>query len=294
MSDHVTVTTDRHVATVLYERGPANFVSAATVGEIADAFAGRSYEMIFVDDASRDGTGEIVARLAAEATTIINTNDYGRAVYDMALRRSLIRIGEDMVNAAFDAPYQKWNWLRKLKMTREEIKREMKESEGSPEVKGRIRQMQMQMSQRRMMEALPTADVVLMNPTHYAVALKYEGGKMRAPVVVAKGVDEIWCISVNDAFVMGAWGREQKATGVVRMMADGNAAFTKALGLDADFGAMLELDRRWAAQAIAATGNYGEIFERNLGSQSALDLERGLNAQWNAQPAGLIYGLPIR
>jgi peroxiredoxin len=51
----------------------------------------------------------------------------------------------------------------------------------------------------------------------------------------AKGVDEIWCISVNDAFVMGAWGREQKATGVVRMMADGSAVFTKALGLDADF-----------------------------------------------------------
>jgi peroxiredoxin len=51
----------------------------------------------------------------------------------------------------------------------------------------------------------------------------------------AKGVDEIWCISVNDAFVMGAWGREQKATGTVRMMADGNAEFTKALGLDADF-----------------------------------------------------------
>lgn len=51
----------------------------------------------------------------------------------------------------------------------------------------------------------------------------------------AKGVDEIWCISVNDAFVMGAWGREQKATGVVRMLADGNATFSKALGLDADF-----------------------------------------------------------
>jgi peroxiredoxin len=51
----------------------------------------------------------------------------------------------------------------------------------------------------------------------------------------AKGVDEIWCIAVNDAFVMGAWGRDQKATGIVRMMADGNAAFTKALGLDADF-----------------------------------------------------------
>ncbi len=51
----------------------------------------------------------------------------------------------------------------------------------------------------------------------------------------AKGVDEIWCISVNDAFVMGAWGRDQKATGIVRMMADGNAEFTKAMGLDADF-----------------------------------------------------------
>jgi peroxiredoxin len=51
----------------------------------------------------------------------------------------------------------------------------------------------------------------------------------------AKGVDEIWCISVNDAFVMGAWGRDQKSTGIVRMMADGNAAFSKALGLDADF-----------------------------------------------------------
>ncbi|UUE98183.1 flagellar biosynthesis protein FlhB [Xanthomonas hortorum pv. pelargonii] len=93
--------------------------------------------------------------------------------------------------AAIDAPYQKWNWMRKLKMTREEIKREMKESEGSPEVKGRIRQMQMQMSQRQMMEAVPKADVVLVNPTHYAVALKYEGGKMRAPIVVAKGVDEM-------------------------------------------------------------------------------------------------------
>ena len=56
-----------------------------------------------------------------------------------------------------------------------------------------------------------------------------------AAALKAKGVDEIWCISVNDAFVMGAWGREQKSTGIVRMMADGNAAYSKALGLDADF-----------------------------------------------------------
>ena len=61
------------------------------------------------------------------------------------------------------------------------------------------------------------------------------GYVQHAEAFKAAGVDEIWCISVNDAFVMGAWGREQKATGIVRMMADGNAAYSKALGLDADF-----------------------------------------------------------
>ena len=116
------------------------------------------------------------------------------AIHDglgFTLRLLLAAAGAMALLAAIDAPYQKWNWLRKLKMTREEVKREMKESEGSPEVKGRIRQMQMQMSQRRMMEAVPTADVVLVNPTHYAVALKYEAGRMNAPTVVARGVDEL-------------------------------------------------------------------------------------------------------
>jgi len=93
--------------------------------------------------------------------------------------------------AAIDAPYQKWNWTRKLKMTRQEVREEMKETDGNPQVKGKIRQMQLQMSQRRMIEAVPTADVVVVNPTHYAVALKYDGGNMAAPRVVAKGVDEV-------------------------------------------------------------------------------------------------------
>jgi peroxiredoxin len=61
------------------------------------------------------------------------------------------------------------------------------------------------------------------------------GYVQHADALKAKGVDEIWCIAVNDAFVMGAWGRDQKATGIVRMMGDGNAAYSKALGLDADF-----------------------------------------------------------
>jgi len=93
--------------------------------------------------------------------------------------------------AAIDAPYQKWNWMRKLKMTRQEVRDEMKETEGKPEVKGRIRQIMQQMAQRRMMEDVPSADVVVVNPTHYAVALKYEGASMRAPKVIAKGADEI-------------------------------------------------------------------------------------------------------
>lgn len=93
--------------------------------------------------------------------------------------------------AAIDAPFQKWNHHRKLKMTRQELRDEMKESEGRPEVKSRIRQLQHQMSQRQMMEDVPGADVIVVNPTHYAVALKYEGGKMGAPRVVAKGVDEM-------------------------------------------------------------------------------------------------------
>ncbi len=93
--------------------------------------------------------------------------------------------------ALVDAPYQKWSWRRKLMMTRQELREEMKESEGRPEVKGRIRQLQHEMSQRRMMEDLPTADVVVVNPTHYAVALKYDGDAMRAPRVIAKGVDEM-------------------------------------------------------------------------------------------------------
>jgi len=93
--------------------------------------------------------------------------------------------------AAIDAPYQKWNWMRKLKMTRQELRDELKETEGKPEVKGRIRQIMQQMAQRRMMEDVPSADVIVVNPSHYAVALKYDGESMRAPKVVAKGVDEI-------------------------------------------------------------------------------------------------------
>jgi flagellar biosynthetic protein FlhB len=96
-----------------------------------------------------------------------------------------------VVIALVDAPYQMWQYANKLKMTREELRQEAKEQDGDPQVKARIRQMQREMARRRMMAEVPTADVVVTNPTHYAVALKYTEGKMGAPKVVAKGSDQV-------------------------------------------------------------------------------------------------------
>lgn len=109
----------------------------------------------------------------------------------------LTMVGALGLLAAMDVPWQHFQHRSKLKMTRQELRDELKESEGNPEIKARVRQVARQMSQRRMMEAVPTADVVITNPTHYAVALKYEAGRMRAPKVVAKGVDEM-ALAIRD------------------------------------------------------------------------------------------------
>lgn len=93
--------------------------------------------------------------------------------------------------AAVDVPWQLWQHTQQLKMSRQEIREEMKESEGSPETKGRIRNLQHEVASRRMMQAVPKADVVVVNPTHYSVALQYDEKRMRAPIVVAKGVDAV-------------------------------------------------------------------------------------------------------
>jgi flagellar biosynthetic protein FlhB len=93
--------------------------------------------------------------------------------------------------AMLDGPYQVWAYAEKMKMTRQEVIQEAKEADGNPQIKAKIRAMQREMAKRRMMAAVPTADVVITNPTHYAVALKYAEGKMGAPQVVAKGMDEV-------------------------------------------------------------------------------------------------------
>jgi flagellar biosynthesis protein FlhB len=96
-----------------------------------------------------------------------------------------------MAWALVDVPLQRHLWADRLKMSREEVKQENKDAEGNAEVKGRIKQRMREMSRRKMMAAVPTADLVVMNPTHYAVALKYDDGALGAPRVVAKGADLI-------------------------------------------------------------------------------------------------------
>ncbi len=91
--------------------------------------------------------------------------------------------------AAADVPFQYWQHRRQLRMTKQEAKEEQKETEGRPEVRSRIRSLQRAFAQRRMMADVPKADVVAMNPTHYAVALRYDAANMKAPRVVAKGAD---------------------------------------------------------------------------------------------------------
>ena len=103
----------------------------------------------------------------------------------LAISSSLILI------ALIDVPFQHWNHIRQLKMTKQEIKDESKDSDGNPEVKGRIRRMQIELSQQRMMQDVPKADVIITNPTHYAVALRYDQAGNGAPTVVAKGADLI-------------------------------------------------------------------------------------------------------
>lgn len=93
--------------------------------------------------------------------------------------------------AGFDFFYQKWSYEKKLKMTKEEVKEEYKQTEGNPQIKGKIRSLQQSMARSRMMQAVPNADVIIRNPTHYAVALKYDIDHDNAPVLIAKGQDLI-------------------------------------------------------------------------------------------------------
>ena len=93
--------------------------------------------------------------------------------------------------AGLDYLYQRYEFLKQMRMTKQEIKDELKQTDGDPLIRGRLRQIRAERARERMMASVPTADVVVTNPTHYAIALKYDSEIMAAPKVVAKGVDEV-------------------------------------------------------------------------------------------------------
>ncbi|MCI5585670.1 MAG: flagellar biosynthesis protein FlhB [Lachnospiraceae bacterium] len=109
----------------------------------------------------------------------------GKTVTDLGMRIAAVY----MIIALADFAYQKWKFKEDMKMSKQEVKEEYKNQEGDPQIKGKIRQKMREVSQRRMMQALPQADVVITNPTHYAVAIQYDASKYAAPIVLAKGQD---------------------------------------------------------------------------------------------------------
>lgn len=134
--------------------------------------------------------------LKDDFNNVIRTMDMGietssaymlQNAFDMVMKVVLLFV----VIAVFDYMYQWWDYERQIKMSKEELKEEFKQTEGNPQIKGRIRDIQKQRARSRMMQAVPSADVIIRNPTHFAVALKYDMEKNAAPIVVAKGVDEL-------------------------------------------------------------------------------------------------------
>lgn len=129
-------------------------------------------------------SGELLRTMGEPLTEVVSV--VGGLIWTLGLRVSVIL----MILAVADYAYQKYEFEKSLKMSLTEIKQEVKQSDGDPHIKAKIRRLQREMSKRRMMQDVPKADVVITNPTHYAVALTYDGGGS-APKVVAKGQDEV-------------------------------------------------------------------------------------------------------
>lgn len=110
---------------------------------------------------------------------------------EISVQALIILSAVTILIAAIDVPIQLWEFNKKMRMSRQDLKDESKDTDGKPEVKGRIRQLQREIAQRRMMSKVPEADVVITNPTHYAVALKYDPEKMETPILLAKGGDHV-------------------------------------------------------------------------------------------------------
>ena len=159
--------------------------------------------------------------------------DLGTSLGDMKAKSFdlILKIGMAFVVISFfDLLYQRWNYERQIRMSKEEIKEEVKQTEGDPKIKGKIKEAQRKIARSRMMQAVPTADVVIRNPTHFAVALRYTPGKDQAPIVVAKGTDELALRIVAVA--------EEHGVAVVE-----NRPLARALYAGAEIGQMIPPDQ---------------------------------------------------
>ncbi len=125
------------------------------------------------------------------ASVLAEPVQLGALIAGLALQLAFTLLGAQLLIAGADLAYVRWRFAQQLRMSREEVRQEAKESDGNPHVKRRLKQIRMARARRRMLAAVPTATVIVTNPTHYAIALSYDRMKGGAPRVVAKGVDEI-------------------------------------------------------------------------------------------------------
>ena len=163
-------------------RGLSNIFSLSGVAELAKAIC----KVVFIIGiAIWVALGQTEATMGLAAEPLPAAMAHGTRILGICL---LAVVGSLALIAALDVPFQIWNYRSKLKMSREDLRREAKEQEGDPQVRAAIRSQQRDMARKRMMAAVPNADVVVVNPTRFAVALRYDESKMRAPRVVAKGM----------------------------------------------------------------------------------------------------------
>jgi flagellar biosynthetic protein FlhB len=162
-------------------KGIARMVSAQTLVELVKTLLKAGVIGLIGASVIMHYEDEMIALMQATPTEAL-----ARGLQLVALCCALI-VASLLLIVVIDTPWQLWSHYKKLRMSREDVRQEHKESEGDPHVKGRIRQQQRSMARRRMMSEVPTADVVITNPTHYAVALKYRDGQGGAPRLIAKG-----------------------------------------------------------------------------------------------------------
>ncbi len=166
-------------------RGLARMFSMHGIGELVKAILKAALVGVIVYGLVRYERDELFALLAQPLETSLVS-------FTRLLRFSaMLLVAGVALIAAIDVPFQLWQYYSRLRMSKQELRDEAKESEGDPQLKARVRSQQREMARRRMMSEVPKADVVVTNPTHYAVALKYEAKRMAAPVVVAKGMNLI-------------------------------------------------------------------------------------------------------